>query len=206
MRFDPVTLEGEFVRIVPAEESHAEAIAEFTTDELVAMLAGRPKAADAAGIAQRTRELIDSPRYTPLTILDKSSERPIGVTMYINENDRDRATEIGGTWLDPRLHGSACNPDCKLALLTHAFESVGVVRVQFRGDARNTQSRKAVEKLGATFEGVMRKHMPIRAADDTITGYRDSFVYGITDDEWPACRETIRALIDTRRTRGSGRA
>jgi RimJ/RimL family protein N-acetyltransferase len=98
--------------------------------------------------------------------------------------------EIGGTWLAPRVQRTPVNTEAKLLMLAHAFEVWRVRRVSLKTDARNERSRRAIERLGARFDGVLRAHMP--AADG---GLRDSAFYSILDAEWPAVRETLRSRL-----------
>lgn len=104
-----------------------------------------------------------------------------GCTRYGALNDF--SAEIGWTWLHPRWYGSGVNRRMKLLMLAHAFEGMGLARVQIRTDIRNGRSQRAIEKLGAVREGVLRKHM--RRPDGSL---RDTVMYSITDDEWPAVK------------------
>ena len=102
-----------------------------------------------------------------------------------------RSLEIGSTWIGRAYHGTKINPECKLLLLQHAFENLGCLRVQLKTDERNLQSRAAIEKLGAKFEGTLRKHMVLH--DGFV---RNSAMYSITDEEWPAVKERcIKRLL-----------
>ena len=100
------------------------------------------------------------------------------------------AVEIGHTWYVPEVRGTAVNPACKLLLLTNAFETWGVARVALRTDVRNAASRAAMLKLGLSFEGIRRRHMP--GADGTI---RDSAYFSAVADEWPAIRRGLEARL-----------
>ena len=101
-----------------------------------------------------------------------------------------RRLEIGWTWLTPAVWGTGINVEAKLLLLTHAFDTLGAMRVELKTDARNERSRAAILALGAQFEGVFRKHMQM--ADGRI---RDSAWYAITDDDWPAVRARLVARL-----------
>jgi len=103
--------------------------------------------------------------------------------------------EIGGTWLTASAQRSGINTEAKLLLLGHAFDTWDVWRVTLCTDVRNERSRAAIQRIGATFEGVLRKHRP--AFGDTAgSGPRDSAIFSIVDDEWPAVRENLRALLE----------
>ncbi|MEY2418532.1 MAG: hypothetical protein QOG90_1212 [Actinomycetota bacterium] len=94
--------------------------------------------------------------------------------------------EVGHTWYVPEVRGTAVNPECKLLLFTHAFDTWGVARIGMRTDARNTASRAAMLKLGMTFEGIRRRHMP--GADGTL---RDSAYFSAVPEEWPAIKRRL---------------
>ena len=107
--------------------------------------------------------------------------------------DRPDAVEIGSTWLAASAIGTTCNVTAKLLMLAHAFDVWDVCRVSFRTDVRNVRSRRAIETLGATFEGVRRNHLP--GFDDTI---RDSAFYSILDSEWPDVRTRLLHRLEVR--------
>jgi RimJ/RimL family protein N-acetyltransferase len=110
----------------------------------------------------------------------------VGVTSYLDIRAKDRGLEIGFTWLARQHQGSRVNPECKFLLLRHAFDGLAAVRVQLKTDSRNLQSQRAIEKLGAVREGVLRKQMVMP------DGYvRDTVMYSVTHDEWPRVRELL---------------
>ena len=115
--------------------------------------------------------------------------RAAGSTRYLNYAPEHRRVEIGWTWLRRSAWGTGANVETKLLLLEHAFERVGVQRVEFKTDARNLRTRGALLALGARFEGIFRKHMVLPA------GPRDSAWYAITDDDWPAVRERLHRRL-----------
>jgi RimJ/RimL family protein N-acetyltransferase len=112
---------------------------------------------------------------------------PVGHTAFLNHRPHDRSVEIGHTWLNPSAWGTGANTEAKYLLLRHAFESEGMLRVEFKTDALNERSRPALEKIGATFEGVHRKHMLVRGGER-----RDSAWYSVIDDDWP----TVKAALE----------
>jgi RimJ/RimL family protein N-acetyltransferase len=113
----------------------------------------------------------------------------VGSTRFLALRQEHRSVEIGWTWLHPSAWGGGVNAEAKLLQLRHAFETWGCRRVELKTDAENERSRAALEAIGATFEGVHRKHMLVRAGEN-----RDSAWYSVTDDDWPA----VRALLESR--------
>jgi RimJ/RimL family protein N-acetyltransferase len=116
--------------------------------------------------------------------------RPVGSTRYLNVEPFHRRAEIGWTWLERAQWGTGANVETKYLLLENAFDRAGLMRVEFKTDARNLRVRGALLGIGGTFEGIFRKHMVL---PDSI---RDSAWYAIIDDDWPRVREMLRRKID----------
>jgi RimJ/RimL family protein N-acetyltransferase len=133
----------------------------------------------------------------PFAILLANSGKVVGSTRFHEIRLEHLRVEIGWTWLTRSAWGTGVNVETKLVLLTHAFEAVGCRRVEFKTDARNARSRGALEALGATFEGVLRKHMVVQRG-----AARDSAYYSVIDDEWPRVKarleQRLQALADKR--------
>jgi RimJ/RimL family protein N-acetyltransferase len=146
-----------------------------TPDELDEWLAA------ALGAAERGTEL-------PLVTLRR--EQVVGSTRYLALRPEHRSVEIGWTWLEPSVWGTGVNVEAKLLMLRHAFDHWGCRRVELKTDALNARSRGAMEAMGATFEGVHRKHMLVRAGEN-----RDSAWYSILDEEWPAVERGLEARL-----------
>jgi RimJ/RimL family protein N-acetyltransferase len=140
--------------------------------------------ADALEAAARGRDV-------PYAILDAASGAPIGSTRFLEIRLEHLRVEIGWTWLAQSAWGTGANVEAKLMLLTHAFDHVGVRRVEFKTDARNERSRGALLALGAKFEGVLRKHMVVQQGEP-----RDSAYYSVIDDEWPALKATLLERLE----------
>jgi N-acetyltransferase len=141
-------------------------------------------------------EAAEAGREVPFAILDAATGAPVGSTRFLEIRLEHLRVEIGWTWMAKAVQGQGHNVETKLLLLSHAFEHVGVRRVEFKTDARNELSRGALLALGATFEGILRKHMVVRDGSP-----RDSAYYSVIDDEWPA----VKAAIESRlRLRGHG--
>lgn len=135
----------------------------------------------------------------PFAIIHVPSGRAVGSTRYLEIQPAHRSLEIGWTWITPDLQRTAINTECKLLLLRHAFEDLGCVRVQLKCDARNTQSRAAIERLGAVKEGVLRHH---RVMPDGFL--RDTVCYSILAAEWPAVRAGLETRLSVRPERAGG--
>ena len=129
----------------------------------------------------------------PFVIQLKSSGKIIGSTRLMDIAAYDQRLEIGGTWMMPEYWATAINPDCKLALLTFSFETLHAKRVQLKTQHDNIRSRKAIEKIGGKFEGIIRKHM---LKDDGT--FRSSAYFSILDDEWPAVKPKLEKLFEDR--------
>ena len=121
----------------------------------------------------------------PFAVLAPDS-RAVGMTTYMNIDAANRRVEIGSTWYARAVQRTALNTEAKLLLLSHAFEQLECIAVEFRTHAMNFQSRRAIERLGAKFEGILRNHMIM--ANGTL---RDTAVYSIIEGEWPAVRANL---------------
>ncbi|GAA2234391.1 GNAT family protein [Rarobacter faecitabidus] len=119
----------------------------------------------------------------PWAIIDAASSRAVGMTTYLHLDPENRRLEIGSTWLARSAQGTAINPAAKLLLLTRAFEDLGCMAVELRTHWHNHQSRRAIEKLGAKQDGVLRQHVLFE--NGTV---RDTVVYSILDNEWPTVK------------------
>jgi len=130
--------------------------------------------------------------HVPFAVLDAGSRQPLGSTRYLSLRPEHRGLEIGWTWLTRPAWSTGANVEAKLLLLEHAFERLGCMRVEFKTDARNERSRRALAALPARFEGVFRKHMLV---GNDGTRLRDSAWYAIVDDDWPAGRENLERRL-----------
>lgn len=140
----------------------------------------------------RALEAQDRGEEIPFTIFDRSTGRAVGSTRYLEIRHADTGLEIGWTWLAASAQRTAINTECKLLLLRHAFETLGAIRVQLKTDSRNSQSRNAIGRLGARFEGVLRQH---RILPD---GYvRGTAYYSVIEEEWSAVRARLESLLET---------
>ena len=190
---EPATLAGERVVLEPLEHRHEAGLARAAADGALWQLwftsVPPPElAGEYVGAALAMREHHGA---MPFAVVDRSSGEVIGSTRYCNVEPRHRRLEIGHTWYARRAQRTGVNTECKLLLLAHAFEHLGCIAVEFRTSWFNEASRRAIERLGAKRDGVLRNHMIL--PDGT---YRDTVVYSILESEWPAVRRHLRYLLD----------
>ena len=185
---DPVTLAGRHARLVPLAPSHAGALAEAVRDGELWRLwyTAIPAPERMAVEIERRLALQAAGSMLPFAVLDAAGT-PVGMTTYMNIDATHRRVEIGSTWYAKRVQRGPLNTECKRLLLGHAFEALDCIAVEFRTHRFNTQSRRAIERLGAQLDGMLRSHQ--RGADGTL---RDTAVYSITAAEWP----TVRAHLE----------
>lgn len=192
MSLEPPTLTGERVRLEPLKLRHAAGIFEAGKDpriwtHLPYAVERRHHAEHFAAMALEGQELRGE---IPFAVIDLNTGRLIGSTRLMNVAAEQRRLEIGWTWYAPEIWGSGVNTECKYLLLTHCFEELHQVRVEFKTDNLNERSQRALERIGATREGVFRKHLQRR--DGT---WRDSVYFSIVDDEWPQVKTHLEGLL-----------
>ncbi len=185
-------LKGNTVELLPLQKSHFAELEILASDKRIwefYTLDGSqsPRFREAFDIA-----LLEMERGTqfPFVIFHKESNKLIGSTRFLDIQLHNRKLEIGWTWLHPDYWATVVNPECKLLMLTHCFEELDLVRVQFKTDENNLRSRNAIEKVGGQFEGVLRNDM-IR---DNGTK-RNSAYYSIIDSEWPVVKMKLKKQI-----------
>ena len=135
---------------------------------------------------ERRLGLLREGSMLPFAVLDPVSGRVVGMTTYMNIDAKSRRVEIGSTWYARSVQRTALNTACKLMLLGHAFETLDCIAVEFRTSFFNHQSRRAIERLGAKADGILRNHM--RMPDGTL---RDTCVYSILPNEWQAVKKNL---------------
>lgn len=184
---DPVELRGAQAALVPLVAAHAPALADATRDGELWKLwyTAVPAPEGMAAEIERRLALQAAGSMLPFTVLDAAGT-PVGMTTYMNIDAKHRRVEIGSTWYAQRVQRTLLNTECKLMLLRHAFEALDCIAVEFRTHRLNTQSRRAIERLGAQLDGILRAHQ--RAADGTL---RDTAVYSITAAEWPTVKSHL---------------
>jgi RimJ/RimL family protein N-acetyltransferase len=181
-------LHGALVCLEPLTAAH--------TEPLRALAVGDPAVFEWIGDvpnsfdAWMTQALADD---GPFATVDRATGEVVGSTRFMTWRPEHRGVEIGGTWLHSSRWRTGINTEAKLLMLDHAFERLGCQRVELKTHASNARSRAAMEGIGATFEGIHRKHMLIPGL-----GVRDSAFFSIVDDEWPAVRDRLRGRLAAR--------
>ena len=182
---EPISLDGGAVALVPLSIAHRSELAEAVKDgELWKLWYTSIPSPDQMG-AEIDRRLAQQKQGTMLAfaVIERASGSAVGMTTYLNGDSVNRRLEIGATWYRKRVQRTGINTESKLLLLTHAFERLHCIAVEFRTHRFNRQSRAGIERLGAKLDGVLRQHQ--RVGNGTL---RDTCVYSILDHEWPAVK------------------
>ncbi len=189
----PVTLAGNHVRLEPLTLDHIPGLTIAGQDESIwkYMLYGTIRTE--AQMRVWVLDLLEKQKLgtdLPFVVIHMESGRIAGATRYLEVRPQHRSLEIGGTWYAAEFQRTAVNTESKYLLLKYAFENLKCIRVQFKADARNLRSRRAIERLGAVPEGILRNHYIL--PDGTV---RDSAYYSILDREWPQVRKRLEAFL-----------
>lgn len=187
----PFALDGPLVRLEPLTLEHVDALCRVGLDQRIwewnPFGVSSPEEMEEyvrTALAWREQGIA-----VPFATVERATGTVIGSTRFGAIDERNRRVEIGWTWLGPEWWRSGVNTDAKRRMMGHAFEVWGCRRVEFKTDALNERSRSAIERLGAKFEGTLRRHMVTRTER-----MRDSVYYSILDDEWP----NVRSFLDAR--------
>ncbi|HWA61061.1 MAG TPA: GNAT family protein [Caulobacteraceae bacterium] len=190
-----VTLEGRHATLTPLTEDHCAdlqvAVADGELWRLWYTFIVRPE--DMAAEIARRLALREAGSMLPFAVLDPSG-RAVGMTTYMNIDAASKRVEIGGTWYRQSVQRTPLNTECKRMLLGHAFEQLDCIAVEFRTNFFNHQSRRAIERLGARQDGVLRSHQ--RNKDGTL---RDTVVYSIVAAEWPTVKTHLDYQLERQR-------
>ena len=188
----PVRLVGAHCSLEPlAPEQHDELVAATRDGELWKLwYTAIPSPEGMSAEIARRLELQAKGSMLAFTTRDANGQ-VAGMTTYMNVDAVHKRVEIGSTWTAARMQRSPFNTECKLLLLGHAFEALGCIAVEFRTHCFNQQSRRAIERLGAKLDGILRNHQ--RASNGTL---RDTAVYSITESEWPTVKAHLRWQLD----------
>ncbi|MDZ7782596.1 MAG: GNAT family protein [Halioglobus sp.] len=190
LNISPVTLQGRHVRLEPLSQAHAQGL--YNRGRAGADWAYMPRACfiDMADTRQWIDEALTTTAQLPFAIVETHKNRVVGSTRYLNIRAEHRGLEIGWTWLGQEWQRTAANTETKFLLLSHAFERLGCVRVEFKTDARNERSQRALERIGAIREGVLRRHMIVQG-----NYVRDSVYFSVIEEEWQTVKERLQRLM-----------
>lgn len=196
MKVEPVTLEGQFVRLEPLTIEHLDALSDVGIDESVwSWVPTRVKTVD--DLKRYVEAALDERRRgvsLPFATISKIDNKIVGSTRFGNIDPPNRKAEIGWTWINPKWQRTVINTEAKLLMLTHAFEIWKCVRVELKTDALNEKSRNAILRIGARQEGILRPHLI------TDTGrFRDTVYFSILDDEWPGVKQKLEKMTAKRK-------
>jgi RimJ/RimL family protein N-acetyltransferase len=190
----PIVLTGRHVRLEPLTLAHApDLLAAVLPDTGIWQWLPVEPPTTLPTMAEYIQAALDAQRdgsTLAFAQISQASGRAVGSTRYLNISRRDRGLEIGWTWLGKPWQRTSINTEAKYLLLRHAFEDLGAVRLQLKTDLRNIQSQTAIARLGAVREGVLRKHMLVRAGH-----IRDTVMFSILDDEWPAVKARLETML-----------
>ncbi len=197
MNVTPLTLTGSIVRLEPLSLTHAADLAAAGADPNVWRLMPYGQVTSPELMQAFVAETISKAEKDgdiPFAVVLNGTNRAIGSTRYLDVRPSHRALEIGGTWYGSDHQRTGVNTECKRLLLTHAFESLGAIRVQLKTDLRNERSQRAIERIGGKREGVLRENMILP------DGYRRSTVYySILEAEWPEVKARLAELANRAR-------
>jgi RimJ/RimL family protein N-acetyltransferase len=194
MEIKPIVLQGEHVRLEPLTEAHIPGLAEIGVgqDFWDFMLYGNMTTE--ADMENWVRDILSrAERGTdlPFAVIHLASGSVAGATRYLNIAPEHRGLEIGGTWYGLEFQRTAVNTECKYLLLKYAFETLNCIRVQLKTDSRNERSQRAIERIGAVKEGVLRNHMILPDGR-----YRDSVYFSVIDTEWPGVKVRLEEMLN----------
>lgn len=180
------------MRLVPLEDAHIPPLMEIAraTPEVFQYTSTPATDEEAASYFGRAFRERDAGTAYPFAMIHKASGEVVGTTRYHTLNYQNRGCEVGFTWLSPKVQGTGVNLESKYLLLSHAFDVLNFLRVQFYTDSRNAQSQRAIGKLGAVYEGTLRAE---RIAKGGVI--RDTMVFSVIYKEWPEVKRGLQAQL-----------
>ena len=191
MDIRPVVLEGRHVRLEPLSPDHHDGLAAAFDPTLLQWFTAPPTTA--AELREFVKTALDEQKRglsLPFATVDRPSGRVVGSTRFTSIDRRHRRVEIGFTWIGRAWQRTGINTEAKLLMMEHAFEALGAIRVEFKTDALNAQSRAAIARLGATEEGYFRNHMV------TSSGrIRHSVWFSVVESEWPRVKRNLQERL-----------
>ncbi|HEY8559975.1 MAG TPA: GNAT family protein [Pyrinomonadaceae bacterium] len=193
MKVEPLTLTGNLVYLEPLKIEHVEPLCEVGLNEDIWRWSPEQITTPEA-MRKYVETALDEQRRgvsLPFATIERTTNKIVGSTRFGNIDARNRRAEIGWTWIDPAWQKTFVNTAAKLLMLTHAFEVWKCIRVEFKTDALNEKSRRAILRLGARQEGIFRQHMICASGR-----LRDSVYFSILDGEWRIVKENLRQKLE----------
>ncbi len=192
LNIQPVTLAGPHVRLHPLTLAHHDALCEVGLDDALWRWIPKPvhSREDMLDYMRTALQWQADGTALPFVTIDQSSGRVVGSTRFMNIDKPNRHVEIGATWIARPWQRTAINTEAKYLMLRHAFEKLGCIRVELKTDALNEQSRTAILRIGAKFEGIFRNHMVCAGGR-----LRDSAWFSVIDSEWPQVKAALEARL-----------
>ncbi len=191
----PITLTGRHASLEPLSYDHHDGLAEATRDGEIWKLwyTAVPSPEGMRAEIERRLGLRQAGTMLPFAVRSQSTGKIAGMTSYMNIDANNRRVEIGSTWYAKSVQRTPLNTECKLMLLKHAFETLDCIAVEFRTGFFNHASRRAIERLGAKQDGILRSHQ--HYADGSL---RDTVVFSIIRSEWPAAKKHLEFKLAAR--------
>jgi len=193
MKIHPVTLQGVGVRLEPLTENHTHELSAAGSDPQIWKYLPYGEITNPEKMREyiRTQLVLENMGTDlPFAVIHTETGKPIGCTRYLDIRKDHWSLEIGGTWYASAYQRTKVNTECKYLLLKHAFEFLCCIRVQFKTDLRNLKSQRALERIGAVKEGILRNHMILAG------GFvRDSVIYSIISDEWSGVKNSLEGKL-----------
>ncbi len=186
----PVTLSNKIVTLEPIALKHTNDLTEAVDPTVFAFMPMRSSVVTTNEVRRYIEFQINRTNTISFAVIDNTTGCAIGSTSYMNISPDHYGLEIGSTWITNAARGTKVNPAMKLLLLEHAFETLGAIRVVLCTDQRNEQSKRAIAKLGAQFEGTLRNHFIMPDAHQ-----RDTALYSIIPSQWESIREALQARL-----------
>jgi RimJ/RimL family protein N-acetyltransferase len=192
MVVEPVTLAGRCARLEPIGYEHLDDLVVAAGDQAIWRYIPLNPSSTEAMRSWIEQSIAERETWTVIrfAIVAQASGRAVGSTSLFDIRPKDRGIEIGWTWLGRDWQRTGINTECKYLLLRHCFETLGAIRVQLKTHRLNLKSRRAIERIGAQFEGILRNHVVM--PDGT---YRDSAYYSIIEGEWPAVKRHLELMM-----------
>ena len=191
LKVDPIVLRGTAVRLEPLSQDHAQGL--YNRGRVEADWAYMPRSCfiDMPDTRQWIDEALNATAQIPFAIVETAKDRAVGSSRFLNIRPEHGSLEIGWTWLGQDWQRTAVNTEAKLLLLSYTFERLGCVRVEFKTDARNERSQRALQRIGATREGVLRNQMIVQ--DNYV---RDSVYFSIIESEWRQVKKRLQKSVN----------